>query len=157
MELTPLLSGDYENERQKIEMSVLLRRVCCGDAKTKVDDQISMFWRLYGEFVAPMTSNDTPTAAALKYLIAAVQHYLVMFNYATFGSLRTGFMDRMTMNSIAVCRSDIIIYYPQLGQDKMPFPAFIDTQLITFLKQQSQALKSAMAKLKLTPDVCFIS
>jgi len=51
----------------------------------------------------------------------------------------------------------MILLFPQLDQEKMQFPAFIDTQLVMFLREQYDILKKAFQRFNVDVDVCFPS
>lgn len=59
-------------------------------------------------------------------------------------------MERDTQN----CRADMIELFPQFFQEKMQFTAFVDPQLVTFLRDQYVQLKTAFKRFRATVKVC---
>lgn len=53
-----------------------------------------------------------------------------------------------------ICRTDMILLFPKLDQEKMQYPAFVDPQLVVFLREQYDVLSKAFQRLNTTVDVC---
>lgn len=101
LELIPVENGDYEAMRETVELSVALKRACCGTGTTSLEEQTALFWSNYDELVAH--TPDTDIRDALRRLVATVQHHLLVFNYLAWATFTPGCPDMATLSAISVC------------------------------------------------------
>ena len=101
LELIPVETGDYEAMRETVELSVALKRACCGTGTTSLEEQTALFWSNYDELVAH--TPDTDIRDALRRLVATVQHHLLVFNYLAWATFTPGCPDMATLSAISVC------------------------------------------------------
>ena len=184
LDLIPIEDGDYEAIRERTELSISLKRVCCGTGTSSLEEQTRLFWQSYGELLQT-TPDKCSLQEAVTTLVAAVQHHLLVFNYLQLDGFAPGLLDMATLNAIAVChhehqhqqqhkqqhkkarrhvvvvgckkqicRTDMILLFPKLDQEKMQYPAFVDPQLVVFLREQYEILTNAFQRLNTTVDVC---
>lgn len=175
LELIPVENGDYEAMRETVELSVALKRACCGTGTTSLEEQTALFWSNYDELVAH--TPDTDIRDALRRLVATVQHHLLVFNYLAWATFTPGCPDMATLSAISVCllctirspflslsltdatqncRADMIELFPQLCQEKIQFTAFVDPKLVTFLREQYTLLKTAFKRFRVSVKVCAV-
>lgn len=103
LELIPVENGDYEAVRETVELSVSLKRACCGTGTTPLEEQTALFWSNYDELVA--RAPDADVRDTLRWLVATVQHHLLVFNYLSWDTFTPGSLDMATLSAISVCPS----------------------------------------------------
>lgn len=101
LELIPVEHGDYEAVRATVELSVSLKRACCGTGTTPLEEQTALFWSNYEDLVT--RTPDADVRDTLRRLVATVQHHLLVFNYLAWDTFTPGSLDMATLSAISVC------------------------------------------------------